>query len=104
MPLKIPYHLQYSYVSAEFVKSKFIEKMIIHLDVASTLLHKDSEEAKIQMQKEDGTFEEGMKPTRFINFICKLNSNLKHCLIYLIYLCIHIYICIALWAKEEETY
>ena len=47
--------------------------MIIHLDVASTLLHKDSEEAKIQMQKEDGTFEEGIKTTNISNFICKLN-------------------------------
>ena len=30
--------------------------MIVHLEIASLALHKDSEEAKIQMQKEDGTF------------------------------------------------
>ena len=31
--------------------------MILHLDITSASLHKDSEEAKIQMQKEDGTFD-----------------------------------------------
>ena len=44
-----------------FVRSKVSEKMILHLDITSASLHKDSEEAKIQMQKEDGTFD-GIPP------------------------------------------
>ena len=53
----------------EFVRSKLLEKTIVHLDISSTLWHKDSEEAKMQMQKEDGTFEEGIKTTKFINSV-----------------------------------
>ena len=40
-----------------FVRSKISEKMINHLEIVSIALHKDSEEAKIQIQKEEGTFE-----------------------------------------------
>ena len=44
-------------ITGSFVRSKISEKMINHLEIASIALHKDSDEAKIQIQKEEGTFE-----------------------------------------------
>ena len=40
-----------------FVRSKISEKMIVHLEIASIALHRDSEEAKIQIQREEGTYD-----------------------------------------------
>ena len=45
------------FITGSFVRSKISEKMINHLEIASIALHKDSDEAKIQIQKEEGTFE-----------------------------------------------
>ena len=45
------------YITGSFVRSKIGEKMICHLDITSIALHKDSEEAKQQIQREEGVFD-----------------------------------------------
>ena len=39
------------------MKSRIGEKMICHLDITSIALHKDSEEAKQQIQREEGVYD-----------------------------------------------
>ena len=53
------------------MKSRIGEKMICHLDITSIALHKDSEEAKQQIQREEGVYD-GM--LYFINFIWHIND------------------------------
>ena len=55
------------------MKSRIGEKMICHLDIASIALHKDSEEAKQQIQREDGVYD-GI--SYFIIFIENINNML----------------------------
>ena len=57
------------FITGSFVRSKISEKMINHLEIASIALHKDSDEAKIQIQKEEGTFE-GMIRKYYIFWLC----------------------------------
>ena len=56
------------------MKSRIGEKMICHLDITSIALHKDSEEAKQQIQREEGVYD-GM--LYFINIICHINVFLN---------------------------
>lgn len=49
---------RFDYTSGEYVSIKHVEAMIDHLDIESTSLHKDSQEAQDQLQI-DGTIKEG---------------------------------------------
>ena len=44
--------VRFDYTKGEYVPVKLTEWMIDHLEVESTVLHKESEEAQIQMQRE----------------------------------------------------
>ena len=44
--------VRFDYTKGEYVPVKLTEWMIDHLEVESTVLHKDSEEGQIQMQRE----------------------------------------------------
>ena len=44
--------VRFDYTKGEYVPVKLTEWMIDHLEVESAVLHKDSEEAQIQMQRE----------------------------------------------------
>merc|ERR1712106_451583 len=44
--------VRFDYTNGEFVPVRLTEWMIDHLEIESTVLHKESEEAKIQMQRE----------------------------------------------------
>ena len=44
--------VRFDYTKGEYVPVKLTEWMIDHLEVESAVLHKESEEAKIQMQRE----------------------------------------------------
>ena len=44
--------MRFDYTKGEYVPVKLTEWMIDHLEVESAVLHKESEEAKIQMQRE----------------------------------------------------
>ena len=60
------------------MKSRIGEKMICHLDIASIALHKDSEEAKQQIQREEGVYD-GM----LYNIIFIGHKNCVYMFIYL---------------------
>ena len=66
--------IRFDYPSGEYVGVKFIESMIDHLEIESTSLHKDSQEAQDQLQI-DGTIKEGM-----IKIKCFSNKNMGLCL------------------------
>ena len=52
--------IRFDHTAGEFISIKVVESMIDHLEIESTCLHKDSDEAQKQMQIEDG-IKEGFK-------------------------------------------
>ena len=46
--------VRFDYTNGEYVNIKMTETMIDHLEIESTCLHKDSSEAKKQMQVDGG--------------------------------------------------
>ena len=47
--------IRYSHMRKDFVSIKLIERMIDHLEIESSCLHKDSDEARKQLQLNKGT-------------------------------------------------
>jgi hypothetical protein len=52
--------LRFDYTVGEYLTVKFVESMIDHIEIESTSLHKDSQEAQDQLQV-DGILKEGAK-------------------------------------------
>ena len=65
--------VRFDYTKGEYVPVKLTEWMIDHLEVESTVLHKESEEGQIQMQRE-GANKLG-KELVILNLLSKLGSN-----------------------------
>ena len=51
--------VRFDHTKGEFVEMKLVERMIDHLNIESTCIHKDSEEGKKQLQVEEGSKAEG---------------------------------------------
>ena len=56
----------FDHVTGSFITIKLVDQMIDHLDIESTILHKDSEEAKHQMQQRKDSLE------------CKINHRVLY--------------------------
>ena len=56
----------FDHVTGSYVTIKLVDQMIDHLEIESTIIHKDSEEAKQQLQQRKDSLE------------CKINRSLLH--------------------------
>jgi hypothetical protein len=63
-------YCRFDYTAGEYISVKFVEGMIDHLELESTSLHKDSQEAQDQLQM-DGNLKEGE------SFFKKKSTNLS---------------------------
>ena len=70
--------VRFDYTKGEYVPVKLTEWMIDHLEVESAVIHKESEEAQIQLQREGA------------NKLGKRRKGWDHIIIYLVIPLIHI--------------